>query len=324
MPEFELIAQHFTRSTRHTNLGIGDDAALISIAEGMELAISADMLVSGTHFFADADPYQLGWKSLAVNISDMAAMGAQPKWATLAIALPNENTQWLSAFSKGFFACAENFGVDLIGGDTTRASNKTGLTISIQIMGEIPKGRAIKRSGAKAGDDVWLSGPLGKAAAGLRHLLGEIEIPPDQLQVHLDALHRPQPRVALGLALRGIATSCLDISDGLMGDLQHILKASQVGATLSLNAIPTSKFIAEHLHEAAFRNYLLAGGDDYELCFTAPQNRSPDIEDLANSLHLPLTKIGRITTEQTLLVMDAHQQSVTLDQLGYNHFSATT
>jgi thiamine-monophosphate kinase len=288
----------------------------------MELAISADMLVAGTHFFADTEPYQLGWKALAVNLSDMAAMGAQPKWATLAIALPSEDTAWLHAFSKGFFACANAFNVDLIGGDTTRTPNKTGLTISIQIMGETPAGKAITRCGAQTGDDIWISGPLGKAAAALRHLVGEIVIPPDHLRAHLDALHIPQPRVALGIALRKLATSCLDISDGLLGDLQHILKASQVGAVVLLNAIPTSKFIAERLNEANFRSYLLSGGDDYELCFTATPSRSAEIEALAQSLGLPLCKIGTITADKTLRVLDSNQQPVVLDQLGYNHFQA--
>lgn len=322
MPEFELIAQHFTRPTRHTHLGIGDDAALVSVAEGFELAVSADMLVSGTHFFADADPYQLGWKSLAVNVSDMAAMGALPKWATLAIALPQEYAVWLNEFSKGFFACADTFEIDLIGGDTTRTPIKEGLTISIQIMGEIPKGKAIKRNGAKIGDDIWVSGTLGKAALALRHLLGELIIPPAMLDEHLLALNMPQPRVTLGLALRGIATSCLDISDGILGDLQHILKASQVGAVVKLNALPTSKLIADQLSQSAIQNCLLAGGDDYELCFTAPKNKSGEIEALSQTLNLPLTKIGHITDEPKLQVLDADQQALVLNQLGYNHFQS--
>jgi thiamine-monophosphate kinase len=319
MPEFELIAQYFTRPTRHTNLGIGDDAALISIQQGFELAISTDMLVSGTHFFAEADPYQLGWKSLAVNVSDMAAMGADPKWATLAIALPHEDAKWLSRFSEGFFACADTFNVDLIGGDTTRTSNKDALTISIQIMGEVAIGKAIKRSGAQVNDDIWVSGTLGQAALALRHLLGEMVIPQTEIDSHLIALHMPQPRVLLGLVLHNIATSCLDVSDGLLGDLQHILKASRVGAVIQLNDIPTSTYIAAHLNEPLFRNCVLAGGDDYELCFTAPQNKSDEIEALSHSLNIPLTKIGHVIAEQHLQVLDA-EQPVAFDQLGYNHF----
>jgi thiamine-monophosphate kinase len=320
MAEFELIEQHFTRPTRHTNLGIGDDAALISVAEGMELAISADMLVSGTHFFADAGPYQLGWKSLAVNVSDMAAMGAQPRWTTLAIALPEEDTHWLNAFSKGFFACADTFKIDLIGGDTTRTSHKDALTISIQIMGEVPIGKAIKRNGAKVDDDIWVSGPLGKAAAALQHLLRKQVIPAEALNEHLDALHRPEPCVDLGIALRRLANSCLDISDGLLGDLQHILKASNVGAQIQLNNIPTSEFIAQHLDVMTFQRYVLAGGDDYELCFTASVDKTDEILALSRQLNLTLTKIGKITQEKSLVVLDALQQPITLDTFGYNHF----
>lgn len=323
MPEFELIAHHFTRATRHTRLGIGDDAALVNVAEGMELAISADMLVAGIHFFTDADPYQLGWKSLAVNISDMAAMGAQPKWATLAIALPSEDRLWLNQFSDGLFACAEQFGVDLIGGDTTRTPLKNGPTISIQIMGEVPTRKAILRSGAKAGDHIWVSGSLGKAAVALRHLLGEIALPATELAAHLSALHQPQPRITLGLALRDIASSALDISDGLLGDLQHILHASRVGAVIQSEAIPTSNFIAEQRNEPLFRKCVLAGGDDYELCFTAPAAKTEQILALSQALQLALTDIGIITAENGLTVLDKDQQPITLDQLGYNHFQDT-
>jgi thiamine-monophosphate kinase len=321
MAEFELIEQHFTRTTQHTNLGIGDDAALISVAEGMELAISADMLVSGTHFFADADPYQLGWKSLAVNVSDMAAMGAKPKWATLALALPQQDNVWLSRFSQGFFACANTFNIDLIGGDTTRTRQKESLTISIQIMGEVPKGEAIKRSGAKAGDDIWVSGALGKAAAALQYLLGKQVIHSEAVNEHLVALHRPEPRIDLGIALRHLANSCLDISDGLLGDLQHILKASNVGAQVQLNAIPTSEFIAGHLNDVTFQRYMLTGGDDYELCFTATTDKVDQILALSHQLRLPLTKIGKITHEKALVVLDALQRPIILDTLGYNHFN---
>ncbi len=321
MAEFELIEQHFTRLTRHTNLGIGDDAALISVTEDMELAISADMLVSGTHFFADADPYQLGWKSLAVNVSDMAAMGAVPKWVTLAIALPQQDDVWLSQFSQGFFACANTFNIDLIGGDTTKTQQKENLTISVQIMGEVPRGQAIKRSGAKVGDDIWVSGPLGKAAVGLQHLLGNLVIDSEAVTEHLAALHMPAPRVDLGIALRGIANSCLDISDGLLGDLQHILKASNVGAQIQLNTIPTSEFIVQHLDDITFQRYVLAGGDDYELCFTAATDKANQILAVSQQLNLRLSKIGKITHEKALEVLDARQQTITLDSLGYNHFN---
>ena len=237
MSEFDLIQQHFTKTTNHTNLGVGDDAALISVSAGMELAISADMLVAGTHFFTDADAYKLGWKSLAVNVSDMAAMGANPKWATLAIALPNNDSAWLSQFSNGFFACANAFNIDLIGGDTTRGP----LTISVQIMGEVPRGLAIKRSTAKVGDDIWVSGILGDAALALAHMQDKVTLPEDEFISCAKSLHTPQPRVALGLALRDIVNSAIDISDGLLADLGHILDASKVGAVLQLQALPKSQ-----------------------------------------------------------------------------------
>lgn len=316
MSEFDLIRKHFTRPTRHTNLGIGDDAALISLSPGTELAISADMLVAGTHFFADADPYKLGWKALAVNLSDMAAMGAKPRWATLAISLPQNDTGWLAHFSHGFFSCAEMFDVDLIGGDTTRGP----LNISIQIMGEVPAGQAIKRSGAQAGDDIWVSGKLGCAALALAHLLGKEQVA-NSLTHHLQALHSPQPRVALGLALRGLAHSCLDISDGLLSDLGHIAKASNVGAELYLETIPTSTYIKRHLKTLSFQNYVLAGGDDYELCFTAPERNATSILLAAKNVNVPIVKIGKIITEPGIRVLDASGDAIELSQTGYNHFN---
>lgn len=318
MSEFDLIKQHFTRPTHHTNLGVGDDAALISIGTGMELAISADMLVAGTHFFTDADPYKLGWKSLAVNVSDMAAMGAQPKWATLAIALPDNDDNWLSAFSRGFFACATEFNVDLIGGDTTRGP----LNICVQIMGELPSGQAIKRSGAKVGDEIWVSGILGNAALALAHMQNRLKLPEDVFEACAQALHTPQPRVALGLALRGIANSAIDISDGLLADLGHILQASNVGATLQLISIPHSAHLAaEALHDKRIINMLLAGGDDYELCFTAPVEKHWEIIKLSEKLALPLSCIGLITSNANLVVHDLNNEILDIKETGFDHFS---
>ena len=315
MSEFDLIRKHFTRSTKHTNLGIGDDAALIAVIAGMELAISSDMLVAGTHFFADADPCKLGWKSLAVNLSDMAAMGAKPKWATLAISLPENNATWLGLFSQGFFSCAEAFDVDLIGGDTTRGP----LNISVQIIGEVPVGLAIKRSGAHLDDDIWVSGKLGCASLALAHLQGKEHIA-NSLTHHLQALHSPQPRVALGMALRSLANSCVDISDGLLSDLGHIASASNVGAEVYLETIPTSTYIKKHLKTSAFQQYILAGGDDYELCFTAPQQRAAAILAAAKNVNVPIAKIGRITAEKGVTVLDAGNP-IQLAQSGYNHFN---
>ncbi|MBC7786919.1 MAG: thiamine-phosphate kinase [Methylophilaceae bacterium] len=321
MSEFNIIRDYFTKATQHTILSVGDDAALISVTTGNELAISADMLVAGTHFFNDADAYKLGWKSLAVNISDMAAMGASPKWATLSIALPHADKHWLSEFSRGFFACATKFKVDLIGGDTTRGP----LTISVQIMGEVPHGKAIKRSGAKVGDDIWVSNTLGDAALGLAHLQNKLH---DSLQLDdgyieycLHALHIPRPRVSLGLQLRYIATSAIDISDGLLSDLGHILTASKVGASIYLNQLPVSAFISQHLDEKQMQQFVLAAGDDYELCFTAPTSANGVITSISDHLNLKLTTIGKITVQQELIVLDCNHQPVTTSKTGFDHFA---
>jgi len=318
-PEFNLIKQYFTRATRDTKLGIGDDAALISLSTGMELAISADMLVAGTHFFADCDAYQLGWKSLAVNISDMAAMGANPKWATLAIALPEIKESWLAEFSRGFFACADSFNVDLIGGDTTRGP----LTISVQIMGEVPIGKAIRRSGAKVGDEIWVSGKLGDAALALAHIQGKLVLPEEASLTCAKALHEPQPRIALGLALRDLANSAIDISDGLLADLGHILEQSNVGATLELKNIPHSTF-AEFpidLHDETFRKMVLAGGDDYELCFTAPAEKHVEIVKIVEMTTLQLSCIGHVTSNTGLVLHGLDNEILNMKETGFDHFS---
>lgn len=319
-PEFNLIAQYFTRPTPQADLGVGDDAALISITNGMQLAISADMLVEGTHFFKDCDPYQLGWKSLAVNISDMAAMGAQPKWVTLAIALSSIDDAWLKFFSQGFFACAEQFGVDLIGGDTTRGP----LNISVQIMGEVPSGKAIKRSGAKMGEDIWVSGNLGSAALGLAHLQNKVHVSGNALPVCLNALHMPIPRLALGIALRDIATSCIDISDGLLADFGHILQASslddfKLGAEIHLAQIPCIAYLKQDLQNPQTQQAILAGGDDYELCFTAPKSKRAAIHMLSNQLNLPLTIIGETQVNTGIDVIYDHQK-LTISSKGFDHF----
>jgi len=315
MSEFNLIAKYFTRPAQHADLGVGDDAALIRVAQGQQLAISADMLVAGTHFFHDAAPYSIGWKSLAVNISDMAAMGAQPKWATLAIALPEVSEPWLAEFSKGFFACAQAFRVDLIGGDTTRGP----LTLSVQIMGEVPLGQAIQRSGAKAGDDIWASGMIGNAALGLAHLQGKVTLTEPTVSHCINALTTPTPRVALGLALRGIANSCIDISDGLTADLSHILKASNLGAELVLENINCHDYLRTHLDDANIQQCILAGGDDYELLFTAPKSQRAYIQQLSQQLQLSLSLIGETTPELGLTVSH-HQQAVDITKKGFDHF----
>jgi thiamine-monophosphate kinase len=315
--EFSLIQRFFTKPTPQAVLGVGDDAALMAIAPNMELAVSTDMLVSGTHFFPDTDPRKLGWKALAVNISDMAAMGANPRWATLALALPRADEAWLSAFAAGFFACAKEFEVDLVGGDTTRGP----LNLAVTIFGEVAHGQALRRDGAKPDDDVWVSGTLGGAALALKALQGDIQLEQENLEASRRLLDQPQPRVALGLGLRGIATSALDISDGLLGDLGHILERSNVGAELCFDALPAHPALEPLLAETWAQQCVLAGGDDYELCFTAPRERHDEIKALEEPLGLKLTRIGRITAETGLHLLDAGGQTMQATKGGYDHFA---
>lgn len=318
MSEFNLIREYFTRNAENAenaDLGVGDDAALFRVSAHHQLAVSVDMSVAGTHFYADAAPYDIGWKCMAVNISDMAAMGATPKWATLAIALPDVNQHWLAEFSRGLFACADAFKVHLIGGDTTRGA----LNISIQIMGEVPTDKALLRSGAKSEDDIWVSGHLGSAALGLAQLQGKIALPPEVRQTCLAALNQPQPRVNLGLALQNIAHSCIDISDGLLADLGHILQASNLGAHIDLSVIPCHAFLAAQLDNPLIKQCLLAGGDDYELVFTAPTSQRTAIESLSEQLKLPLTIIGN-TTANSDLAIQYQGQLLEISQKGFDHF----
>jgi len=314
-PEFNLIARYFTRATPGADLGVGDDAALLRVSKDHQLAISVDMLVAGTHFFHDAAPYDIGWKSLAVNISDMAAMGAEPKWATLAIALPEISEPWLAEFSRGLFACADTFKIDLIGGDTTRGP----LNISVQIMGEVPTGEALRRDGAKAEDDIWVSGRLGSAALGLAHLQNKISLNAAVAEYCLQALHTPSPRTGLGLALRNTANSCIDVSDGLLADLDHILQASNLGATVMLDNISCHDFLHSHLDDPMIQQCILAGGDDYELVFTAPQSQRSAIEQLSQQLNLPLSLIGKTTENPGVKVM-YKQQMLAISKKGFDHF----
>jgi thiamine-monophosphate kinase len=308
--EFELIARHFTRGTSHTILGVGDDGALIAATPGCELVISTDMLVEGTHFLPDTNPQDLGWKTLAVNVSDIAAMGAKPRWATLALALPDADETWIAAFAQGVFACAEEFGIDLIGGDTTRGPRN----FCVTIFGEVAAGKALRRNGARAGDDIWVSGRPGRAALGLAHLQGRTVLDEARRADCIAALQRPQPRVALGLALRGLATAAIDVSDGLLADLGHILEASAVSAQLKI-AVPPAPTLE--------RDAWLSGGDDYELVFTVPLAKHADIVALSQTLGLALTCIGHIEAGPAgrMDLFDAAGAPVTAPRRGYDHFS---
>jgi len=336
--EFDLIQRFFIRATPGALLGVGDDAALLQASAGNVLAVSADMLVCGTHFLPDADPFLLGHKTLAVNLSDLAAMGAAPRWAVLAIAMPEVDEAWLAQFSAGFFALAQQHGVELIGGDTTRGP----LNLCVTILGEVPAQQALRRSGAQVGDDIWVSGTLGDASLALEHLQGRIALSAAEFDACAPALHRPQPRIALGLALRGIASSAIDVSDGLLADLGHILDASQVGAEIELAALPVSAVLRARLTPPGlplsgeesccppdkgglrgvelFQQCVLSGGDDYELCFTVPAARRAELPCIAARLNLPLTRIGNIVAGRGCIVHDAAGNPFNIGVGGYDHF----
>ena len=299
--EFDLI-QHFFKAGSDAmlsegnaaiTLGIGDDCALLQTSPNEEIAITSDMLVSGRHFFADANPEWLGHKALAVNLSDLAAMGAKPLGFTLAIALPEVNSQWLELFSKGLFAIAKTYSCPLIGGDTTAGP----LNICITAFGSIPKGKSIRRSGATIGDDIWVSGSVGDARLTLAALRHEINVSKDDLNSIEHRMHQPTPRIELGGALRGLANAALDVSDGLLGDLKHILNQSQVDAEVQLSALPKSTILEKQTVEIQ-NQFAACGGDDYEICFTAPTTHRDAINQLSKSLKLPLTRIGQITPKK--------------------------
>ncbi|MEY2662305.1 MAG: hypothetical protein RIQ35_622 [Pseudomonadota bacterium] len=311
--EFDLIWRYFkagSESMAQTQknqvlLGIGDDCALLQPDPAQSLAVTSDMLVEGRHFFANANPEWLGHKALAVNLSDLAAMGAKPVGFTLALALPHADASWIAQFSQGLFRLAQQWQCPLIGGDTTQGP----LTICITALGHVPPGAAIKRSGAKVSDDIWVSGSLGDARLALGALRNEWLLDHSSLEAVLPRMHEPEPRITLGMQLRGIASSALDISDGLLGDLGHILKASQVNAEVLIDQLPVSRTLAEQ-KVGLRRQCAASGGDDYELCFTAPKNKRAELESLSTAL-LPLTRIGSITsasngTEPTLLLRDAN------------------
>ncbi len=348
MGEFDLIARHFKRPAVALNpavdLGIGDDCALLRPSPGIQLAVSTDMLVAGRHFFEDVDPHALGHKALAVNLSDLAASGARPLAFTLAMSLPEANDAWLTAFSKGLFELADAHGCSLMGGDTTRGP----LNICITVFGEVPTGLALLRSGAQAGDDIYVSGTLGDARLALEVMLsvrghghghgqaGQMQaphVPPAVLAQARARLERPTPRVGLGLALRGIANAALDVSDGLAGDLPHILQASGVGASVNVDA--ALDLIAAKRHHAwpaagfdvVFsaqdrQRWVLSGGDDYELLFTASPSQQAAVQAAAQSAGVPVTRIGRIEAQAGLRWVDQQGQPCDIEARSFDHFSA--
>ena len=311
--EFEIIERYFKKKMKQTALGIGDDAAIINVQKNHQLVISSDMLIETIHFLKNTNPSHLGWKSLAVNLSDIAAMGGKPKWATLSISLPKINHVWLKKFSEGFFKCANQFGIDLVGGDTTKGP----LSISITIMGEIKKNQGLLRSGAKINDDIWVTGQLGLASMGLASLHRKLKLASSLKVKCIKVLEMPTPKVSLGYHLSRYTNSCIDISDGLIQDLNHILKASKVGATILLNDIPCEKFI----HASKQYQFVLNGGDDYELLFTAPKKNRPYIEKIAKKTNTAISVIGVITQNKTLKVMDQKGRSISFNKKGFDHFA---
>ncbi len=324
MGEFDLIDRFFKRPVRRAALGVGDDCALLNPTPGMQLAISTDLLLEGRHFLSTVDPVRLGHKALAVNLSDLAACGARPLAFTLALALPEAIDAWLEGFSRGLFALADAHDCELIGGDTTRGP----LAICITVFGEVPPGQALLRSGARPGDDLYVSGTLGDARLALEVFRGTRSVPQAAFEAARERMEQPTPRVALGLALRGVATAAADISDGLVGDLGHILKASGTGACIDTSIAINLIAARGHLtleggqSDAEFAlECVLAGGDDYELVFTAPPAARNRVKAAAVQAQTPVTRIGRIEAEPGLRLVDGSGAPVAGRFTSFDHFS---
>ena len=329
MGEFDLIERYFKRPTHKAALGVGDDCALIAPTRGMQLAISSDMLVEGRHFLSTVDPRHLGHKALAVNLSDLAAMGAEPLAFTLALSLPRVDENWLSGFSTGLLQLADLHGCELIGGDTTQGP----LNICITVFGEVPPGDALMRQNAQAGDDIYISGTVGDARLALEVFRGTLSLDGASFAITRQRMEQPTPRVALGLELRAIANAAIDISDGLLGDLGHILKRSGLGAhiethwlqnrqTFGADELPAG--ISPQLMALPWNKRLefaLAGGDDYELCFTAPINQRELVHAAAWESNTPVTRIGRMTAEPGLVLVDPQGQPITRRFASFDHFA---
>ena len=322
MGEFDLIERYFRRPAARSPLGVGDDCALLAPAPGMQLAVSSDMLVEGRHFLSTVDPARLGHKALAVNLSDLAACGAKPLAFTLALALPAVDEAWLEAFSRGLFALADAHGCELVGGDTTRGP----LNLCVTVFGEVPAGAALLRSGARPGDELWASGTLGDARLALEVFRGTLALPPEAFEQARRRMEQPAPRVALGQALRGVASAAIDLSDGLVGDLGHILAASGVGATVDADAacaligVPA----AEALDPALRRTCALAGGDDYELLFSAPRAAAAAVLEAGRLSTTPVARIGCIEAAPGLRIVDAQGAPVVQQFDAFDHFLGKT
>ena len=320
--EFELIARYFNRVTssrRDVEKGIGDDCALLNVPDKQTLAISTDTLVEGIHFLRDIHPADLGYKALAVNLSDLAAMGADPAWLTLALTLPDVDEAWLKAFSDSLFELLDYYDMQLIGGDTTRGPR----SLTLGIHGLVPVGRALRRSGARPGDWIYVTGSLGDSAAGLALLQHRVRITDPVVHEALIKRHlRPMPRILQGQALRNLASAAIDISDGLISDLGHILQASECGARVNLDALPLSPILRDHFAPEQALRWALSGGEDYELCFTVPEINRGALDVALGRLGVPYTCIGQLAPESEGLVLLQDGQPTTFNLKGFDHFDA--
>jgi thiamine-monophosphate kinase len=320
MGEFDLIARYFTRPGRHAVLGVGDDCALLQPQAGMQLAVSSDMLVEGRHFLSTTPAAGLGHKALAVNLSDLAACGAKPLAFTLALALPFIDENWLAGFSKGLWDLADAHGCELIGGDTTQGP----LNICITVLGEIPPGDALLRQHAQVGDDIYISGSVGDARLALEVFKGTVSLEATYFEAARLRMERPTPRVELGLALRGVANAAIDVSDGLLGDLGHILQRSQVGAVIETAWVQDSAAISDAMQSVAFNkrlDFALAGGDDYELLFTAPPDQADEVLEAGEQCGVSITCIGRITPVSGVQVLDLQGLPMSRRFASFDHFA---
>lgn len=319
MGEFDLIDRYFKRAVRHADLGIGDDCALLGARPGHQLAVSTDMLVEGRHFLSTVDPERLGHKSLAVNLSDLAACGAQPRAFLLSLSMPRADEAWLAGFSQGLFSLADAHGCELVGGDTTQGP----LNIAITVIGDVPQGQALLRSGAQAGDDIYVSGTLGDARLALEAFRGKLSLPESVFLACRSRMEQPTPRVSLGMALRGVATAAADISDGLLGDLGHILRQSGLGAHIEL-ALADTLLGCRHLHvppENWLRTCILSGGDDYELVFSAPPKHREAVRQAALRSQTPVTRIGALKASSGIDLVLPDGRSLATPFTGFDHFA---
>jgi len=316
MSEFELIDRFFSRPVRSAKLGAGDDAAIIAPTTGHDLVITTDTLVSGVHFVPDHEAGALGHKALAVNLSDLAAMGALPRWALLALTLPEVDERWLADFSDGFHDLARRHQLELIGGDTTRGP----LAITVTALGEVAEGKGLRRDQARAGDELWVSGQIGSAALALQHLRGDLRLKGRGLDACMARLVKPDARVELGRQLIDVASSAIDVSDGLVADAGHICKRSGVGMEISYAQIPTIADIMHLKADRLVRQALLTGGDDYELLFTVPAGAASRMDAISGRVGLALTRIGRVVADAGVRVLDETGSAIEIGAGGYEHF----